>query len=86
MDNITNKQIQEEIYRAIDELISDAKKDDKKLTRDDIIEMILPKLLHMLNEKGINNEKMWIVSGMIIGIATVLMIELKLENMEKPKC
>ncbi len=85
MDNITNEQIQEEIGRVVDKLISDAKKDGKKLTRDNIIGMILPKLRYLLNEKGINNEKMWITSGMITGIATVLMIELKLEMAEKPK-
>ena len=74
-ENIESKKILNEIEKLIQNYVDDTKKHNKTPTRDDIIEIVTNRLEELLEKGSGNNEIIYIVSGMAIGIAIVLEIE-----------
>jgi hypothetical protein len=74
-NNIESKKILGEIEKLIQNYIDDTKKQNKTPTRDEIIEVVTDRLEELLEKGSGNNEIIYIVSGMAIGIAVVLEIE-----------
>lgn len=74
-NNIESKKILDEIEKLIQNYIDDTKKQNKTPTRDEIIEAVTDRLEELLEKGSGNNEIIYIVSGMAVGIAIVLEIE-----------
>jgi lipoate-protein ligase A len=82
-ENIESKKLLDEIEKLIQSYVDNTKKENKTPTRDEIIEVVTDKLEDLLEKGSGNNEIIYIVSGMAIGIAIVLEIEETLKKDEE---
>ncbi len=66
----------------IQNLIDEAKGNNRKPTKDEIIETVTIKLEELLKISSENKERVWIISGIAVGIAISLQIDDKLKLIE----
>ncbi len=77
--NITSQQLQTELYNVIEAYINQAKINNKRLTRDEVIVMLTSKLKEIIDSSK-NDDQTLLASGIAVGMATVLQIEMILSE------
>lgn len=80
--NISSEKIISELDNVIQNYIDTEKKQNRKPTRDKIIEVVTDRLQELLRTTSENSEKALIIYGIALGIAMALQIEVKLEENE----
>ena len=79
IENITSAKTMAEIEKIIQDYIEIAKKQNRRPTRDEIVEAVIDNLEVLLKVGPEDGEKILIISGIALGIAIILEIEEKLK-------
>lgn len=81
-EDVTSKKLIDELNSVIQNYIDVAKEHNRKPTKDEIIEAMTIKLEDLLKVNSENKERVWIISGIAVGIAISLQIEDRLKALE----
>lgn len=79
--NITSQKLMFEIENVIQSHIDAAKGQDRKPTKNEIMELVTHRLEELI-ESSENEERIWIISGIAVGIAISLHLDDKLNMNE----
>lgn len=74
----TSEILAAQLEKAIDKYLDAAKNAGVDVTRDDVISVVTKRLEELIKGYNLDDEIAWVASGMAVGIATVLTIELKI--------
>ncbi len=81
-NDISSNKIMDDLDKIIQYNIDKLKEQNKKPTREEIIDIIVDRLEDLLRESSDSKEKTWILSGIAIGISIVMYIDKKLEEIK----